>query len=448
MIGAAAAATAVGALAFLGGSVVGAAPKGKTSFLGDARENAAQLIDSGEQIFRYDDFGDQAFWGSVLGLHQAVATLSPNAALGLGLKVDADALPRAQLEQLEHGRVDLDDPAVTLALIREEAVLGVTGSFDADGHLTSMGITCALCHSTVDDSVAPGVGRRIDGIANRDLNVGAIVSVAPNLQPVADLLSLGGTPVTVDQVKQVLLSWGPGKFDAELFLDGKAFQPDHRSAATLIPNARGLAGFNLHTWTGGWGSVPYWNAFVAVLEMHGQGTFFDERLDNAAQFPIAAAAGFGHVSVDADEDQVTGKLPALQLYQLALPAVKPRPGIDFDAAAAARGDELFGGKAHCNQCHREPLWTEPGWNAHPARELGIDSFEADRSPDHSYKTMNLAGIFVREEGLFMRPENKGRFYHDGRFQTLADVVASYDQRFGLGLTAGEQRDVVEYLKSL
>ena len=194
--------------------------------------------------------------------------------------------------------------------------------------------------------------------------------------------------------------------------------------------------------------MTYWNAFVAVLELHGIGTFFDERLDNAAQFPIAAAAGFGHISTDPDQDQVTSKLPALQYYQLSLPAPKPRPGIDFDASAAERGDELFSHKANCNSCHHEPLWTEPGWNDHKPAELRIDSFQADRSPDHAYKTMNLAALFVRERGLFMRPENKGRFYHDGRFQTLLDVVESYNTRFGLGLTAEEEHDLVEYLKSL
>jgi hypothetical protein len=216
----------------------------------------------------------------------------------------------------------------------------------------------------------------------------------------------------------------------------------------MIPNARGLAGHNLHTWTGGWGTVTYWNAFVAVNEMHGIGTFFDERLDNAAQFPIAAAAGMGHVSAEPDEDRVTGKLPALHFYQLALPAPQPREGTDFDAAAAERGDVLFAGKADCNRCHREPLWTEPGWNQHSAVEMKIDSFQADRSPGHAYRTANLAGVFVRELGLFMRPENKGRFYHDGRFQTLLDVVASYNERFNLGMNPDEMRDLVEYLKSL
>src|SRR5262249_1082635 len=305
----------------------------------------------------------------------------------------------------------------------------------------------------VDNSVAPGIGKRIDGLANRDLNVGAIAAAAPNLQPVADLLG-----VSASTVRTVLNSWGPGKFDAELFLDGKAFNPQqvtngvvtgtNVSGAALIPNARGLAGHNLHTWTGGWGTVTYWNAFVAVNELHGVGTFFDERFDDAAQFPIAAQAKLGHVSTDPDSDQVTSKLPALQFYQLALPAVKPRPGTDFDAQAAERGDGLFGGKANCDTCHRERVGKEPGWNQHTAEEMKIDSFEADRSPGHAYRTMNLAGIFIRERGLFMNPANKGRFYHDGRFQTLMDVVNSYNQRFNLGLTDQEKRDVVEYLKSL
>ncbi len=425
-----------------------AAPSSTFDIFGDPQLNAQDMVAEGKNTFRNDTFGDETFWTGVLHLEEAIVTLSPSAALGLGLKVDARALTPSQLHALQRGKLNLDDPKVTVQLIKQAAVLGVVGLFASDGSLHDVGITCALCHSTVDNSVAPGVGRRIDGLANRDLNVGAIIAAAPDLQPVADLLGIADPGITVAQVRQVLLSWGPGKFDAELFLDGKAFQPDGRSAATLIPNARGLAGFNLHTWTGGWGSIPYWNAFVAVNEMHGIGTFFDARFDNAAQFPIAAAAGLGHVSVDPDNDKVTAKLPALQFYQLALPALRPRPAVDFDTEAAERGDELFSGKADCNRCHREPLWTEPGWNAHPASDIKIDSFEADRSPDHSYKTMNLAGIFQRERGLFMKPENKGRYYHDGRFATLLDVVESYNARFHLHLTGREERDLVEYLKSL
>jgi hypothetical protein len=428
-------------------------------FLGNAEDNAKQLIDQGRHIFRFDTYGDEAFWTGQLQMQQSVKTLSPATALALGLKVDSAALSPSVVEAVKHGMVNLNDPAVTLQLIKQNAVLGVVGTFNGNT-LEKVGFTCALCHSTVDNSVAMGIGKRIDGLANRDLNVGAIIATAPNLQPVIDLLHLAPQDVSLTDhdVRAVLNSWGPGKFDAELFLDGKAFNPQqvtngvttgtNVSGATLLPNARGLAGHNLHTWTGGWGTVTYWNAFVAVNELHGVGTFFDERFDDATQFPIAAAAKLGHVSVDPDSDQVTGKLAALHFYQLSLPSVQPRPGIDFNVAAAARGDELFSGKANCNSCHHEPLWTEPGWNQHTADEMKIDSFEADRSPGHAYQTMNLAGVFVRERGLFMSPQNKGRFYHDGRFKTLLEVVNSYDQRFNLGLNDQEKSDVVEYLKSL
>jgi hypothetical protein len=420
----------VSAALFLAGiSILGMQQDKQSKFVGSAEDNAKEQIEQGRNTFRFDTYGDEAFWTGQLQIQQSVKNLTPRTALALGLKVDADALSPSVIEAILHGKVNLDDPAVTLQLIQQNAVLGVVGTFN-NNTLTQVGFTCAICHSTVDNSVAPGIGKRIDGLGNRDLNIGAIVATAPNLQP----------------------------FDAELFLDGKAFNPQQItndavtgtkvSGATLIPNARGLSGHNLHTWSGGWGTVTYWNAFVAVDELHGIGTFFDERFDNAAQFPIAAAAKLGHVSVDPDTDRVTGKLAALHFYQLALPALQPRPGIDFDQAAAARGDELFSGKANCNSCHHEPLWTEPGWNQHTADEMKIDSFEADRSPGHAYQTVNLAGIFVRERGLFMFPQNKGRFYHDGRFQTLLDVVNSYDSRFNLGLSDEEKHDLVEYLKSL
>lgn len=452
----------VAALFLLAAAIAASGTKdgeGRSRFLGNAEDNASRMIEQGRHTFRFDTYGDEAFWTGRLQIQQSVKTLSPRTALTLGLKVDADALSPSVIEAIRHGRVNLDDPTVTLQLIKQNAVLGVVGTFN-NNTLTKVGFTCALCHSIVDDSVAPGIGRRIDGLANRDLNVGAIIATAPNLQPVVNLLRLApqDAEITVQDVRNVLNTWGPGKFDAELFLDGKAFNPQQMtngevtgtnvSGATLIPNARGLSGHNLHTWTGGWGTVTYWNAFVAVDELHGIGTFFDERFDNASQFPIAAAAKLGHVSVDSDSDQVTSKLAALHFYQLSLPAVEPRPGIDFEPAAAARGDELFSGKANCNSCHHEPLWTEPGWNQHTADELKIDSFEANRSPGHAYQTVNLAGLFVRERGLFMFQQNKGRFYHDGRFQTLMDVVNSYDARFNLGLTDEEKHDLVEYLKSL
>ena len=424
--------------------------------------NALNLFAEGKQVFRFNTFGDEKFWGDTLRLHEAIEGanlggvgpgVSPSAALDLGLKVDVDALPQPLIERLKRGQVDLNDPATTVALLKLNAVLGVKGVFTGN-NLTSIGLTCAVCHSTVDNSLTFGVGHRLDGWANRDLDVGKIVAAAPNLQPVANLLG-----VSEATVRAVLNSWGPGKFDAELFLDGKAFNPQQVTdgvvtgtnvpGATLIPNAYGLAGFNQHTWTGSWGSIPYWNVFVAALELHGTGRFFDPRLNNAAQFPIAAANGFADLPhIDPDEDLITRFLPSLQFYQLAIPAPTPRPNVDFDPGAATRGDELFSGKAGCNNCHVEPLWTEPGWNLHTPAEIGIDSFQADRAPDHAYKTMNLAGLFVRENGLFMKPSNKGRFYHDARFATLLDVVNHYNTRFSLGLSTQEKLDLVEYLKSL
>jgi hypothetical protein len=403
------------------------------------RQHANAMMEEGRQTFRYDTFGDEAYWGGTLRLHEAIEGsalggvgpgVSPRTALDVGLKVDVDALSPTVRDAIATGQVNLDDPAVTIELLRENAVVGVTGVVGGDGRLQTMGIQCAFCHSTVDNSLAPGIGHRLDGWANRDLNVGKIVSLAPNLQPIADLLG-----VDVETVRRVLLSWGPGKFDAELILDGKAFQPDGRSAATLIPPAFGLAGVNLHTWTG-WGSVPHWNAFVANLEMHGSGTFFDPRLDDAAQFPIAAAHHFGHVTTT--DDRITPKLPALHFYQLSIPAPKPPPG-SYDQAAAARGDVLFTGKAKCATCHTDELYTEPGWNMHRGEEIGIDNFQADRAPDHRYRTSPLKGLWTHA---------KGGFFHDGRFPTLLAVVNHYDTFFGLGLSESEKSDLVEYLKSL
>jgi hypothetical protein len=404
-----------------------------------ARNNAERMLEEGVETFRFDTFGDEEFWGDTLGLHEAIQGaafggvgpgVSPRAALSLGLKVDSEALPKSMLRQLRRGRVDLDAPATTLAMLKADSVLGVKGFFNSDGTLRSVGITCALCHSTVDNAIMPGVGRRLDGWANRDLNVGAIIASAPDLSAFATLLG-----VDEATVRTVLNSWGPGKFDAELILDGKAFRPDGRSAATLIPPAYGLAGVNLHTWTG-WGSVSHWNAFVSNLEMHGKGTFYDPRLNDPVQFPIAAREGFGNVRNT--PDLITSKLAALHFYQLAIPAPTPPAG-SFDSAAAARGQALFGGKAECAVCHVPPLFTEPGWNMHTPQEMGIDSFQADRSPDRRYRTAPLRGLWAHQTG---------GFYHDGRFATLRDVVNHYNAVRSLGLTEQEKNDVVEYLKSL
>ncbi len=408
---------------------------------GQADAAAQALVEDGKQIFRFDTFGDEDFWGGALQLNKAIAGaknggvgpgVSPKTALAVGLKVDVDALPKAVKTALAKGKVDLDDPATTLALLKLNAVIGVKGIFNGTGRLTSLGITCAVCHSTVDNSFAKGIGHRLDGWAAQDLNVGAIVNLAPKgrLAPVAKQLG-----VSEATVRKVLKSWGPGKFDAELFVDGKAFRPDGRSGATLIPPAFGLAGVNLHTWTG-WGSVTQWNAFVANVLMHGKGTYIDRRLDNAKQFPVAARNRLGHIRHK--PDLVTSKLPALAAYEEVLRAPRPPKG-SFDPAAAKRGAVLFAGKAGCATCHVPPLFTEPGFNLHPARDIGIDSFQADRSPTHMYRTSPLRGLWTHM---------KRGFYHDGRFPTLLAVVNHYDAFKHLRLTAQQKRDLVEYLKSL
>lgn len=421
-------------------SAAAQAPKPPSaSFDAEIDRNSAELLAEGRKIFRYDTFGSEAFWGDGLKLHQAIAGeklggvgpgVSPKTALQLGLKVDSAALPDPVVQALKRGEVNLDDPATTLVLLKANAVVGVTGVFDGAGKLVSMGIQCSFCHSTVDDSFAPGIGRRLDGWPNRDLNVGAIVSAAPNLKPLTDYLGIDKPTLL-----KVLAGWGPGRYDAEVNQDLKASRPDGKSGATLIPAAFGLAGQNLHTYTG-WGSMPYWNAYVAITQMHGQGVFFDPRLDDARQFPVAARHHAGHIR--SPSDHVTAKLAALQLYQLSIPAPTPPDG-SFDQAAAQRGKALFDGKAQCASCHVPPLFSEPGWPMHSASEIGIDKFQADRSPDRRYRTTPLRGLFARA---------KGGFYHDGRFADLNAVVQHYDATKHLGLSASEQRDLVEYLKSL
>jgi len=402
-------------------------------------KHALQQVREGRNTFRYSTFGDEAFWGDGLGLHLAIAGaanggagagLSPKAALAAGLKVDLAALPRSVQRNIARGRLNLNDPAVTLELLRLDAVIGLTGIFDERGRITSIGIQCALCHSTVDDSLTRGIGFRRDGWANRDLNVGAIIALAPRLEPIASLL---GTDVAT--VRTALNSWGPGKFDGSLLSDGKAFRPDGTSAAVLIPPAFGLAGVNLHTSTG-WGGVSHWNAFVANLVMRGKGTFLDARLKDASRHPIAARENFGEMR--AEEDLITPQLAALQIFQLALPS-PPAPRGSYDRNAAKRGSALFMEKANCASCHVPPLFTEPGWNMHTAAEIGIDDFQASRSPGGGYRTAPLRGLWTHM---------KGGFYHDGRFPTLTAVIDHYDSHFSLGLSAGEKSDLAEYLKSL
>lgn len=431
----------------LGTVLVASAPSSKvrapaaseTGYDLEILRHSQAALDEGRKIFRFETFGSEAFWGDALQLHKAIAGeknggvgpgVSPKTALSVGLKVDVDALPAALKAQLAAGKVNLDDPATTIALLKLNAVVGVTAFANADGSVRSMGIQCAFCHSTVDNSFAPGIGHRLDGWANRDLNVGAIVSLAPNLKPFTDLLG-----VDVATVKKVLASWGPGRYDAELTMDGKAFRPDGKQAGTLIPPAFGLAGVNLATWTG-FGSLTYWNAYVAGTQMHGAATFVDARFDNKVQYPVAARTGSWNTR--GMPDKATAKLAALHFYELSMPAPKAPAG-SYDVAAFERGRAVFNGAGKCSACHVPPLFTEPGFNLHTPTEIGIDSFQADRSPTHMYRTAPLAGLWTHQ---------KGGFFHDGRFATLLDVVNHYDAQFKLNLTDAQKSDLVEYLKGL
>jgi hypothetical protein len=433
----------VAAALLLAGSVLfNVSAISKTRRAGAGRHAASfnhRLFVRGRHVFRFDTFGDQRFWGGQLHLQKAIEGaklggvgpgLTPAQALAAGLKVDANALPASVVQAIKQGKVDLNSPRTTLALLKLDAVVGVKGFFNHHGTLRSVGITCAVCHSTVDDSFATGIGQRLDGWANRDLNVGAIISLAPRLKPVTDLL--GADAATV---RKVLATWGPGKFDAKLFLDGKAFQPNGRSAADLIPSAYGLNGVNLATYTG-FGQMTYWNAFVANVEMHGRGDFLDMRLDDPSQFPLAVKS---HAfQIHHKHDHVTKALGALQYYQLGLKPPVPPKG-SFNRAAARRGKAIFDGRGKCASCHVPPTFSDPGENLHPPAQVCEDSFEADRSPTHMLRTTPLRGLWARK---------KGGFYHDGRFATLGAVVRHYNRCFGLGLSARDRHDLAQYLKSI
>ena len=401
------------------------------------KEGKESVIEQGKQTFRFDAFGDEDFWSGLLHIDKAIAGavnggygpgVSPNTALAVGLKVDAEALPPDVVAGITSGAISLTDPASTLALLKLNAVVGVKGNFSQSGNLISVGITCASCHSTVDNSFAPGIGKRLDGWPNRDLNVGAIISLTDNAQPIADMLH-----VSEPTLRQVLGLWGPGRYPAVLFMDGKAFRPDGKIAANLIPAAFGLKGIDLTTYTG-WGDISYWNSFVANLEMHGKGNFSDPRLNDPVKYPIAVENQF--YNVVNNPDLITSKLSALRAYQHSLDAPKPAAN-SFNQATAAKGKAIFLTKAKCATCHKLPLYADN--ILHTAAEIGIDDFDAMRSPTGKYRTTPLGGLFAK---------TKGGFYHDGRFATLADVVNHYNNHLTLNLTASEKQELTEFLKSL
>jgi len=357
-------------------------------------------VDQGQQIFRFDTFGDEQLWTDTLRLHEVIqSSVSPVAALGVGLKVDATALPANFLST--H---DLNDPATTVQLIKLNAVVGLAGTVRGT-QLKSVGITCAICHSTVDNSVAAGIGNRLDGWPNRDLNPGAIIALSPAL---------------TSAQKAVYNSWGPGRFDPRFNVDGI-------NGPVLIPPAFGLKGVGFETYTGD-GPISYWNNYVAVLEMGGHGSFSDPRLG---------------ISITQEPDLVTSKLPELLRYQLSL-STPPPPVGSFDQTAARRGEALFMSKARCASCHIPPTFTDvlagPNPNIpflHDPSEVGVDPLYAQRSATKQYRTTPL-------RALWQHPP----YFHDGSAPTLDAVVNHYNTLLGLGLTAKQKADLVEYLKSL
>lgn len=347
----------------------------------------------GREIFRHETWGDEAFWTNVLRLHEVVQNaVDPVTALAVGLKVDATRLPPGFL-----AGADLTSPATTVELLRRDAVVGLKAKVTATGRIAQLGITCALCHSTVDNSVAPGVGRRLDGWPNRDLNVGAIVALSPVLD--------AGT-------KAVFRSWGPGRYDAYFNHDGK-------NDPVLIPPAYGLRDVALETYTGE-GPISYWNSYVAVTQMHGQGSFRDPRLG---------------INIVAQPDLVTPTLPVLRDYQFTLEPPPP-PSDSFDAIAAERGRVVFNGAGRCASCHIPPTYTDAPL-LHTPGETGSDPVLAGRGTTGRYRTTPLRGAWQHPP-----------YFHNGSAATLTDVVAHYNTTLQLGLTRQQQADLVQFLRSL
>ena len=368
----------------------------------------------GQAIFRYDTFGDEQLWTDVLRMHDAVATVSPATALSVGLKVDGDALPPGVVAALRAGAVDLTDPAVTRALLSLNAIVGVKGVVSEDGELKSVGVTCALCHSSVDDSLAPGIGKRLDGWANTDLNVGAIVSLSPALD---------------DATKAEFRSWGPGKYDPRhhAFNGVQIIPLNSPSRPVVIPPIYGLKGVGFETFTAD-GPISYWNSYVGVGQMGGRGNLTDPRVQ---------------LFIRQTPDLVTPKLEALLDYQLKLHVPKPPAG-SFDPVSAARGKRLFRNEARCSSCHQGANFTDvlSGFDPavpvlHDAAEVGMDPVYASRSATGKYRTTPL-------RGLQLHPP----YFHDGSAPDLRSVVNHYDTLFRLNLSEDEKTDLVEYLKTL
>jgi mono/diheme cytochrome c family protein len=356
--------------------------------------------DDGECIFRYETFGDEQLWTDVLRLHELVETLSPRAALGVGLKVDSEAVPADVL-----AAADLDDPATTVALLSLDAVVGIRATIE-EGEIVSIGVACALCHSDVDDSVMPGVGRRLDGWPNRDLDTGAIIALTPGLPVLAERLG-----VDAAAARTALEAWGPGYYDAR-------FNQDGESHPVLMPPAYGFRDVPLATYTGD-GDISYWNAYVAVTQMGAHGNFSDPELG---------------IDISHTPDLVTPRLEALREYQWSLEP--PTPVAGLDAAAVARGRALFAGEAGCATCHSGDAFTDAP-TLHAPSEVGTDPNEARRSKTGMYRTTPLRGV-----------GHRAPYFHDGSAENLAEVVAHYETVLDISLTESEEADLIEYLRSL
>lgn len=364
-----------------------------------------QVINQGRQIFRFETFGDETFWTDTLRMHEVVQTVPPTTALAVGLKVDADTLPAVVLQAIQAGQVDLTSPATTVTLLKLGAVVGLRATVDDQNRITRLGITCALCHSTVDNRIAKGIGSRLDGYANLDLNPGAIIALSPAL--------------TAAQ-KAVFNSWGPGRFDPRTNMDGL-------NEPVVIPPAYGLLGVGSITFTGDGKDIEYWNRYVGVTQMHGHGSFTEPRTGINIQNP---------------PDLISSLLPALQDYQLSLAAPKPSAG-SFDVAAAARGQAVFTGAGTCSSCHTGALLTDANSRLHPASDVvsepepnGAPSAAA-RSATKMYRTTPLRAL-----------QGHAPYFHNGIAPTLEAVVDLYNAKRGLNLTAQQKADLVQYLKSL
>ena len=382
---------------------------GGVTACGSSGMSDAALVAEGKQTFRFDTFGDETKWTDTLRMHEVVATVDPTTALAVGLKVDAEALPAAVVAGIQAGTVSLTDPATTVALLKLDAILGVKGTVETVGgtdRLTRLGITCALCHSTVDNSFAPGIGKRLDGWPNRDLDVGAVVALSPALDA---------------PTKAVFNSWGPGRYDPRFNLDGL-------NGPQVIPPAYGLNGVHRITSTGDGQDIAYWNRYVGITQMGGHGTFSEPRT--------------GVNVTNGTDDLISSKLPGLQAYQLTLAAPAPPAG-SFDPAASSRGRALFAGKASCSTCHSGPEFSDANTRLHPVSDAmgepepaGAPSY-ASRSATKQYRTAPLRGVWQHAP-----------YFHNGSAATLDDVVSTYNARRALGLSPAEQADLVQYLKSL